>query len=54
MLSLFSIHITTTKNNQQLVGDNPDKEKIVADFQSRLHSTLNSKNIKHYVKSFMT
>ncbi|CRK98519.1 CLUMA_CG011872, isoform D [Clunio marinus] len=42
------------KFGHQLVGDNPDKEKIVADFQSRLHSTLNSKNIKHYVKSFMT
>lgn len=37
-----------------MTGENPDKEKIVSDFQSRLHSTLNSKNIKHYVKSFMT
>ncbi|XP_070493092.1 uncharacterized protein ZK1073.1 isoform X3 [Chironomus tepperi] len=40
--------------NEQLVGDNPDKEKIVQDFSSRLHSTLNSKNVKQYVKAFMT
>ncbi|XP_052868533.1 uncharacterized protein ZK1073.1 isoform X6 [Anopheles cruzii] len=39
---------------EQLVGDNPDKEKIVAEFQSRLHSSLNSKNIKQYVKAFMS
>ncbi|KAL7033001.1 hypothetical protein ACKWTF_007451 [Chironomus riparius] len=42
------------KFGHQLVGDNPDKEKIVQDFQSRLHSTLNSKNVKQYVKTFMT
>lgn len=40
--------------NEQLVGDNPDKEKIVQDFSSRLHGTLNSKNVKQYVKAFMT
>uniref|UniRef100_A0A6E8VCL9 N-myc downstream regulated n=1 Tax=Anopheles coluzzii TaxID=1518534 RepID=A0A6E8VCL9_ANOCL len=38
----------------QLVGDNPDKEKIVSEFQSRLHSSLNSKNLKQYVKAFMS
>ncbi|XP_035779910.1 uncharacterized protein ZK1073.1-like isoform X2 [Anopheles albimanus] len=42
------------KFGYQLVGDNPDKEKIVAEFQSRLHSSLNSKNIKQYVKAFMS
>lgn len=40
------------KFGYQLVGDNPDKEKIVNEFQSRLHSSLNSKNLKQYVKSF--
>lgn len=39
--------------SEQLVGDNPDKEKIVAEFQSRLHSSLNNKNLKQYVKAFM-
>ncbi|XP_012161961.1 uncharacterized protein ZK1073.1 isoform X8 [Ceratitis capitata] len=39
---------------QQLVGDNPDKEKIVAEYQKRLHSTLNSKNVGLYVKAFMS
>lgn len=37
---------------QQMVGDNPDKEKIVAEFQSRLHDSLNIKNLKQYVKAF--
>lgn len=40
------------KFGYQLVGDNPDKEKIVNEFQSRLHSSLNSKNLKQYVKAF--
>uniref|UniRef100_A0A3F2Z082 N-myc downstream regulated n=2 Tax=gambiae species complex TaxID=44542 RepID=A0A3F2Z082_ANOME len=40
--------------SEQLVGDNPDKEKIVSEFQSRLHSSLNSKNLKQYVKAFMS
>uniref|UniRef100_A0A0A1WIY8 Uncharacterized protein ZK1073.1 n=1 Tax=Zeugodacus cucurbitae TaxID=28588 RepID=A0A0A1WIY8_ZEUCU len=39
---------------QQLVGDNPDKEKIVSEYQKRLHSTLNSKNVGLYVKAFMS
>ncbi|XP_036331836.1 uncharacterized protein ZK1073.1 isoform X2 [Rhagoletis pomonella] len=39
---------------QQLVGDNPDKEKIVTEYQKRLHSTLNSKNVGLYVKAFMS
>ncbi|XP_004537041.1 uncharacterized protein ZK1073.1 isoform X6 [Ceratitis capitata] len=39
---------------EQLVGDNPDKEKIVAEYQKRLHSTLNSKNVGLYVKAFMS
>lgn len=38
---------------QQLVGDNPDKEKIVAEYQNRLRGALNSKNVGLYVKSFM-
>ncbi|KAG5682124.1 hypothetical protein PVAND_011500 [Polypedilum vanderplanki] len=42
------------KFGHQLVGDNPDKEKIVSEFSSRLHSSLNPKNVKHYVKAFMT
>lgn len=40
--------------SEQLVGDNPDKEKIVSEFQSRLHSSLNNKNLKQYVKAFMS
>nr|XP_029727721.1 uncharacterized protein ZK1073.1 isoform X2 [Aedes albopictus] len=40
------------KFGYQLVGDNPDKEKIVTEFQSRLHSSLNNKNLKQYVKAF--
>ncbi|XP_058822662.1 uncharacterized protein ZK1073.1 isoform X4 [Topomyia yanbarensis] len=40
--------------SEQLTGDNPDKEKIVAEFQSRLHSSLNNKNLKQYVKAFMS
>ncbi|XP_039956537.1 uncharacterized protein ZK1073.1 isoform X7 [Bactrocera neohumeralis] len=39
---------------EQLVGDNPDKEKIVSEYQKRLHSTLNSKNVGLYVKAFMS
>ncbi|XP_036331849.1 uncharacterized protein ZK1073.1 isoform X4 [Rhagoletis pomonella] len=39
---------------EQLVGDNPDKEKIVTEYQKRLHSTLNSKNVGLYVKAFMS
>lgn len=40
------------KFGYQMVGDNPDKEKIVAEFQSRLHESLNVKNLKQYVKAF--
>lgn len=40
-------------NNQQIVGDNPDKDKIVAEYQKRLHRSLNSKNVGLYVKAFM-
>lgn len=39
---------------QQLTGENPDKEKIICEYTSRLHSSLNPKNIAKYVKSFMT
>jgi protein NDRG1 len=42
------------KFGHQMTGDNPDKEKIVTEFQQRLHGTLNNKNIKLYVKAFMT
>lgn len=42
------------KFGHQLVGDNPDKEKIVAEYQSRLRGSLNSKNVGLYVKAFMS
>ncbi|KAJ6636223.1 Sulfoquinovosidase [Pseudolycoriella hygida] len=32
---------------------NPDKEKIMADYQSRLRTNLNSKNVGLYFKAFM-
>lgn len=39
---------------QQLVGEsNPDKEKVIHDFQNRLHGPLNNKNMGSYVKAFM-
>nr|XP_017088691.2 uncharacterized protein ZK1073.1 isoform X9 [Drosophila bipectinata] len=38
---------------EQIVGENPDKDKIVAEYQKRLHRSLNSKNIGLYVKAFM-
>jgi len=41
------------KFGHQLVGDNPEKEKIVTEYQKRLHSSLNSKNVGLYVKAFM-
>ncbi|XP_044312909.1 exocyst complex component 4 isoform X3 [Drosophila rhopaloa] len=41
------------KFGHQIVGDNPDKDKIVAEYQKRLHRSLNSKNIGLYVKAFM-
>ncbi|KAI8129471.1 Exocyst complex component 4 [Lucilia cuprina] len=41
------------KFGHQLVGDNPDKEKIVNEYQKRLRGTLNSKNVGLYVKAFM-
>ncbi|XP_039231004.1 exocyst complex component 4 isoform X5 [Drosophila yakuba] len=41
------------KFGHQIVGENPDKEKIVAEYQKRLHRSLNSKNIGLYVKAFM-
>ncbi|KAH8312378.1 hypothetical protein KR044_010461 [Drosophila immigrans] len=37
----------------QIVGENPDKDKIVAEYQKRLHRSLNSKNVGLYVKAFM-
>ncbi|XP_055693385.1 uncharacterized protein ZK1073.1 isoform X4 [Lutzomyia longipalpis] len=40
--------------HEQLVGDNPDKDKIIADFQSRLRGKLNNKNLGQYVKAFMS
>uniref|UniRef100_A0A1B0CV28 Uncharacterized protein n=1 Tax=Lutzomyia longipalpis TaxID=7200 RepID=A0A1B0CV28_LUTLO len=42
------------KFGHQLVGDNPDKDKIIADFQSRLRGKLNNKNLGQYVKAFMS
>uniref|UniRef100_A0A1L8DP21 Putative conserved secreted protein n=2 Tax=Nyssomyia neivai TaxID=330878 RepID=A0A1L8DP21_9DIPT len=42
------------KFGHQLVGDNPDKEKVIAEFQSRLHGKLNNKNLGQYVKAFMS
>lgn len=39
---------------QQLVGEsNPDKEKVIQEFQNRLHGPLNNKNMGLYVKAFM-
>jgi len=38
---------------QQIMGENPDKEKIVTEYQKRLHRSLNSKNVGLYVKAFM-
>lgn len=39
---------------QQLVGEsNPDKEKVIHEFQNRLHGPLNNKNMGSYVKAFM-
>ncbi|XP_034131179.1 exocyst complex component 4 isoform X4 [Drosophila guanche] len=38
---------------EQIVGENPDKDKIVAEYQKRLHRSLNSKNVGLYVKAFM-
>ncbi|XP_059609103.1 uncharacterized protein ZK1073.1 isoform X3 [Phlebotomus argentipes] len=40
--------------HEQLVGDNPDKDKVIADFQSRLRGKLNNKNLGQYVKAFMS
>ncbi|XP_030374900.1 exocyst complex component 4 isoform X3 [Scaptodrosophila lebanonensis] len=37
----------------QIIGENPDKDKIVAEYQKRLHRSLNSKNVGLYVKAFM-
>uniref|UniRef100_U5EZT5 N-myc downstream regulated n=1 Tax=Corethrella appendiculata TaxID=1370023 RepID=U5EZT5_9DIPT len=42
------------KFGYQMTGDNPDKEKIVSEFQSKLHHSLNNKNLKQYVKAFMS
>ncbi|XP_070072570.1 exocyst complex component 4 isoform X1 [Drosophila takahashii] len=41
------------KFGHQIMGENPDKDKIVAEYQKRLHRSLNSKNIGLYVKAFM-
>jgi protein NDRG1 len=38
---------------QQLSNDNPDKEKIVSEYSSRLHTTINKRNMKQYVKAFI-
>lgn len=41
-------------SEQQLVGEsNRDKDKVIHEFQSRLHSSLNNKNVGLYVKAFM-
>ncbi|XP_031638556.1 uncharacterized protein ZK1073.1 isoform X3 [Contarinia nasturtii] len=41
--------------NEQLVGEsNPDKEKVIHEFQDRLHGALNNKNMGLYVKAFMS
>ncbi|XP_030565322.1 exocyst complex component 4 isoform X2 [Drosophila novamexicana] len=40
-------------HTSQIVGENPDKDKIVAEYQKRLHRSLNSKNVGLYVKAFM-
>ncbi|KAL5274072.1 hypothetical protein ACFFRR_000683 [Megaselia abdita] len=42
------------KFGHQLTGDNPDKEKIVSEYQNRLRGSLNSKNVGLYVKAFMS
>jgi len=43
------------KFGHRLVDDNnPDKEKIVHEFQSHLRSSLNNKNMGLYVKAFMS
>ncbi|XP_070851748.1 exocyst complex component 4 isoform X3 [Drosophila suzukii] len=41
------------KFGHQIMGENPDKEKIVTEYQKRLHRSLNSKNVGLYVKAFM-
>ncbi|XP_063701271.1 uncharacterized protein ZK1073.1 isoform X2 [Culicoides brevitarsis] len=41
------------KFGHQLTNDNPDKEKIVAEYSSRLHTTINKRNMKQYVKAFI-
>ncbi|XP_037897072.1 uncharacterized protein ZK1073.1 isoform X3 [Glossina fuscipes] len=38
---------------EQIVGENPDKDKVVTEYQKRLHGSLNSKNVGLYVKAFM-
>ncbi|XP_031638555.1 uncharacterized protein ZK1073.1 isoform X2 [Contarinia nasturtii] len=43
------------KFGHQLVGEsNPDKEKVIHEFQDRLHGALNNKNMGLYVKAFMS
>ncbi|XP_063231111.1 uncharacterized protein ZK1073.1 isoform X2 [Bacillus rossius redtenbacheri] len=42
------------KFGHQLVNDtNPDKEKVMAEFQTRIRRTLNQKNLKQYVNAFL-
>ncbi|KAK7863578.1 hypothetical protein R5R35_013460 [Gryllus longicercus] len=42
------------KFGHQLVNDsNPDKEKVMQEFQSRLRGTINNKNLKLYVNAFL-
>lgn len=39
---------------KQLVGEsNPDKEKVIQEFQNKIHRALNNKNMGLYVKAFM-
>lgn len=50
----FRLDCDTDLFAQQLVGENnPDKEKVVHEFQSRLRGSLNNKNMGLYVKAFM-
>ncbi|KAL0269923.1 UNVERIFIED_CONTAM: hypothetical protein PYX00_007505 [Menopon gallinae] len=40
---------------QQILNENQrDKERVMAEFQARIRSTINSKNLKLYVNAFLT
>ncbi|GLH07353.1 Protein ZK1073.1 [Gryllus bimaculatus] len=46
--------VMDTFKSKQLVNDsNPDKEKVMQEFQSRLRGTINNKNLKLYVNAFL-